>query len=166
MRQLLTVILLLLTITFTNAQSQVKKDSISNTERLIDKYGSKVINGFDTIVKKATPVAEQGFSIAVKKNIAEGISKLLPIVLFVIFLILTIKEYRRIALLLESDKVPKHMKVNYGPFDEDNVSGILVIYMIITSILFIASLFFTISGVMHLIAPEWYAIEDIIELFK
>jgi hypothetical protein len=34
------------------------------------------------------------------------------------------------------------------------------------SILFIVVLFSIISSIKHLIAPEWYAIQDIINLFK
>ena len=111
-------------------------------------------------------LAKEGFYVAVKLNIAQGIGELLPLIFSIIFGYIFIKEYNRINNILNSDKVPNNMNENYGPMDEYNVTPLLIMSLIFTCILFILSLIFTISGIKHLIAPEWYAIEDIINLFK
>ena len=149
--------------------SQTAKDSLStsqNVERLIDKYGGKISEGFNDVVEKTTPVAKEGFHIAVKLNIAEGIGYLLPLVFFFIFGYIFIKEYNRIDNMLKSDNIPRNMNKNYGPIDDDNSTPLLWISLVFTGILFVISLFTTIPGIKHLIAPEWYAIKDIIKLFK
>jgi hypothetical protein len=149
--------------------SQTVKDSLStsqNVERLIDKYGGKISEGFNNVVEKTTPVAKEGFYIAVKLNIAHGIGLLLPLLFFFIFGYIFIKEYNRINNLLNSDNIPRYMNKNYGPMEDGNSSPLLWISLVSTCILFSFALFSTISGIKHLIAPEWYAIKDIIELFK
>jgi len=169
MRKLIILFLLMFT---TLIFSQTTTDSISKpstaqeVERLVDKYGGKIVDGFNTVVEKTTPLAKEGFYVAVKLNIAQGIGELLPLIFSIIFGYIFIKEYNRINNILNSDKVPNNMNENYGPMDEYNVTPLLIMSLIFTCILFILSLIFTISGIKHLIAPEWYAIEDIINLFK
>lgn len=139
---------------------------ISTTERLVDKYGGKIIDGFNTVVEKATPVAKQGFEIAVRLQIAKGVACLLPIIFFFIFSYSFKKEYERISSILDSDKVPLHMDKSEGPMDEDNMTAKLLIYLLMSIVLFILSCIFTYTAITHLIAPEWFAIKEIIELIK
>jgi hypothetical protein len=149
--------------------SQTVKDSLStsqNVERLIDKYGGKISEGFNNVVEKTTPVAKEGFYIAVKLNIAHGIGLLLPLLFFFIFGYIFIKEYNKIENILKSDNIPRHMSKNHGPMENDNTTPLLIISLVAIVILSVVSLFTTMPGIKHLIAPEWYAIKDIIELFK
>lgn len=161
----LTFILLFGLITF-NLSAQADSVNISTTERLIDKYGGKIAESFNSLVEKATPVAEEGFKLAVRLQIAKGIVNLLPIVIAIIFSILLKKEYMRISTILSQKEIPYHMDRNNGPFDEDNQTIMLIGYTIGAFGFAILALFTTYSGITHLIAPEWYAIKDIIELFK
>lgn len=159
--------LLISLLTFGQVKDSIKEPSASQeVERLIDKYGGKVIDGFNHVVEKTTPIAKEGFYIAVKLNIAEGISMLLPLLFFFIFGYVFMNEYNRINNLLNSDKVPLNMDNRYGPFDDNNATPLLITLIVFTFILFIMTLICTSSGIKHLIAPEWYAIEDIINLVK
>ncbi len=166
------VVLILFMLFSLTTLAKTAKDSIQpptttqEVERLVDKYGGKIIDGFNTVVKEVTPVAEQGFKIAVKLNIAEGIGLMLPIIFFFFFLSWFLREYSRIDNILKSDNIPIHMDKKCGPMDSDNGTPSLVISLVFTCVLFILSLFCTMSGIKHLIAPEWYAIQDIINLFK
>ncbi len=164
----LIIILLCLSFSFSSfaEKTKEKQDSISNTERIIDKYSGKVVEGFNNVVEKAVPIAKQGFETAVRLQIAKGIANLLPLIFFLFFLYSSNKEYDRINTILSSDNIPKHMDQKNGPFDEDNITPRLIIYFIIALILGILSLFTTYTGITHVVAPEWYAIKEIIKLFK
>lgn len=155
----------LTTLAETSKDSIIKPSTAQEVERLVDKYGGKIVNGFNIVVEKATPVAEQGFKIAVRLNIAHGIACLLPLLFFFIFSRTFFNEYNRIENILKSDNVPDHMDKRYGVMGEDNMTPKLTLSLIALCITFILSCIFTVSGVKHLIAPEWYAIKDIIDLF-
>jgi hypothetical protein len=160
-------LLMFTTLVFSTTNDSIQKPSTAQeVERLVDKYGGKIIDGFNTVVEKTTPIAEQGFYIAVKLNIAKGIGELLPLLFFFGFGYLFIREYNRINNILNSDNVPYNMHSGYGPMDFINSTPLLWISLTFIVILFIFSLFTTMSGIQHLIAPEWYAIKDIIDLFK
>ena len=169
MRKLIILFLLMFT---TLIFSQTPLDTIQKpstsqeVERLVDKYGGKIVDSFNTVVEKSTPVAKEGFYVAVKLNIATGVAHLLPLLFFFIFGYIFLKEYKRIDNILKSDNVPKNMCKSCGPTYEDNITPLLICSLIFTCILFILSCIFTTSGIKHLIAPEWYAIKDIISLFK
>lgn len=165
----LLVVLLFSTVVLSQEQpidSLVTESKISETERIVDKYGGKIVEGFNRVVEGVAPVAEEGFKIAVKLQIAKGIVYTLPIVLFFTFLSLTMKEYNRINNILNSDNIPSNMNKNFGPISDDNVTFVFVTYAILTSLLLFASFGTTFSGVQYLVAPEWFAIKDIIELVK
>src|SRR5690554_3395803 len=83
-----------------STQLSEQPSKISETERIIDKYGGKIAESFNSIVEKITPVAEEGFKLAVRLQIAKGIASLLPLVLFIISVYLFSKEYNRIDGLL------------------------------------------------------------------
>ena len=117
-------------------------------------------------MESAKPFVKEGFQTVVMLQIAKGIGYLLPLILFIIFLILMINEYKRIDNILKSDNVPEHMNNRYGPTGESNVTPIFILYLIFSAILFLASLTFTFDGITHIIAPKWFAIKEIIELLK
>ena len=160
---LLMVVFLLIPTAFFAQKDSIK---ITNTEHIVDKYGGKIVEGFNSVVKKITPVAEKGFEIAVRKNIAEGIVSILPLVFFILFLYLFSKEYTRIENILNSDNVPCQYDSRKGVFDENNITAPLLLYLFLIILLLIVSSFTIYNGITHLIAPEWYAIEDIFNLIK
>lgn len=126
--------------------------SISEAERIVDKYGGKIVEGFNSLVQKATPVAKEGFKMAVKLQIAKGIGRLIPIFMFFLFLFLAFKFSKGSTWNRE------------GP--ENDKAVLTIISGIISVIMFIVSCFTTYSGILYLMAPEWFAIKDIIELLK
>lgn len=44
-----------------SVQTPIKAQEV---ERLVDKYGGKIVEGFNSLVEKTTPVAKEGFKIA------------------------------------------------------------------------------------------------------
>lgn len=145
------------------ADTQIK---VTEAERIIDKYAEKTFEGFNEVVKTITPTAKEGFKIVVKKNIAIGIVYLFPLILVVIFFKLLVKEYKDITKIINGDNVPYHMSNVHGPLNEHNISFLLVTYIILFTISALITIFTFDIAITHLIAPEWYAIKDIIELFK
>lgn len=164
------ILLLLLSFTIATSFAQDKaKDStatLSEAERIIDKYGGAAIEGFNNVVAKITPMAEQGFEMAVKLQIAKGVGLSLPLIFCLIFLITFFKEYNRLDKILSSKEVPNHYNRSYGPFDESNITPLLIVSAILFLVFVVLSAFTTYDAITHLVAPEWYAIKEIIELFK
>tara|TARA_R110000796_G_scaffold146955_3_gene263698 strand:- start:4153 stop:4641 length:489 start_codon:yes stop_codon:yes gene_type:complete len=155
-----------------NVYPQQAKDSTSinasEVERIVDKYTGKAVEGFNSVVDKITPSAEKGFEVAVKLQIAKGVTNLLPLFAFLFFLLLFNLEHKDISDILDKGKEngPSRYNYNGGPFYRENASVKLIIYLTFTVILFIVTLFSIADGILHLMAPEWYAIESIIQLFK
>lgn len=159
MKSILTTLLLLLSVSTFSQEVVVNQETITETERIIDKYGGKLADSFTQAMESATPMAKDGFKMVVRLQLAKGSAKLLPLILFVIFLISFKKEYKKIS-KNENRSDPKK-----GPMDEDNVTPILILYLVMTCIMFIVACFSTYGGLVRLIAPEWYAIKEIAELF-
>jgi len=126
--------------------------SITETERIIDKYGEKVIEGFEKAVTNVTPMAEDAFAVVVKLQVAKGITRLLPIffsIFCVWFFYKTLDSYQK------SD----------NKNGEDVRIGAMVISGIIGIISVITAFFVTSTGIQMIIAPEWFAIKEIMNLF-
>lgn len=166
MKQILMILLLTLSVNlFAQDSTSIKATEV---ERIVDKYTGKAVDGFNAVVDKIAPTAEKGFEVAVKLQVAKGVTRLLPIFGFLIFLGLFNFEYNRITTILNNGREngPERYDYNHGVFDEDNCSVKLILYLVFACILFILTLITTASGILHLMAPEWYAIEDIINLVK
>lgn len=149
-----------------NGNDSTKQLTETETERIVDKYSTKILNFVSTSLEKMEGPAKETFKIVVKLQIAKGIASMTPLIFMIIFFYLLYKEYNRINNILMSDNVPENMNENYGPFDESNVSVFLILYLIM-AILSTAIFIFTIyNGIVHLIAPEWFAIKEIISIVK
>ena len=159
MKRLITL-LLVFTIFTVNAQDVVVNEkTITETERIIDKYGGKLAESFTEAMESATPIAQEGFKMVVKLQIAKGIANLLPILFFAIFLYLFKRNYDKIA-ADENRGDPRR-----GPFDEDNITPLLIVYFVMMCLMFIIACICTYDGLVHIIAPEWFAIKEIADLF-
>lgn len=157
MRKLITILLILVSL---NSYTQVL-DIIPNTtetERIIDKYSDNIIRGFNSVIEKVTPLAEDGFKVVVKLQFIKGIVYLLPLVFAIIFLILFKREYNKIY---EEIKDQSYNNV----FDEDNISVFLIIYLLLFTLFTLISLRYTYDGFTHIFVPEWFAIKEIMGLF-
>lgn len=126
------------------------KGKISETERIIDKYGGKIIEGFNKVVKEVTPYAEEGFRVVVRLEIAKGIYYMVPTL---IFLIMCIIFYRKgiFSWMFKEKAWDTPMPLFTG--------------MVLVCIGAWAALNFP-DGILHLMAPEWFAIKELIDLVK
>ena len=156
MRKLVTILLILVSL---NSYTQVL-DSIPNTtetERIIDKYGSKISDGFNKIVENVVPMAETGFTMVVKLQIAKGVAYMLVPLLSILFWIMFFTNYKLSLINQKNDDINDWWDASRGA---PAVVGLIL--AIITS----GISFFTIYwGLLYLIAPEWFAIKEIIGLF-
>ena len=158
MKKLVTILLIVVSL---NSYTQVL-DSIPNTtetERIIDKYGSKISDGFNKMVKNVVPIAEQSFTMVVKLKFVEGIVMLLPLIFSIIFLILFKKEYDKIYNKIKDNNYHKNV------FDEDNISAFIIIYLILFISFTIIAIIVTYNAITHIFVPEWFAIKEIMGLF-
>ncbi len=149
-----------------NAQQTIPDTTISNAERIIDKYSGKIANTFIAGIEKITPVAINGFELAVRLQIAIGLFDLVGCMLFFLCFIQLFKEYNRISILLDSKDCPSRMNKTEGPFYDQNATFKLGAFTILSILSVIMLPFFLYEAFTHLIAPEWFAIKEIIELFK
>ena len=155
MKKLIFIALLLFSINMVFADT-TNIDQITETERIIDKYGEKIVGSFNNMTEKMSPYLNEGFEIIVKLEIAKGIlgiaSVLLPILFWILFLI----EYSRIDNISE-----------YGrPTSERNATVQLIIYLVASVVSTIISVFEFPIGIQRIIAPEWFAIKEIISAFS
>lgn len=151
MKKLFLFLILILSFTITNAQDTT--DKITETERIVDKYSDKVVDGFNELIKKVTPVAEDAFEIAVRLQIAEGLARLIP--LFMLPLIWLILR-----------NVIKKSKWRPNG-DADNGYAILqIVLWVILCIDFIAFIITIYGAIVRLVAPEWFAIKEILNLIN
>lgn len=142
MKNLLFTICLLFTFTiYAQNDSIIQPSNIAEAERLIDKYGGQLKEDFNNMIKDVTPMAEEGFKVVVRLQVAKGITYLIPTVVFFIALPFFIK---------------------YGKEDFDSFQTFIV--GMITFISFIIAIFSTYHGVLHIMAPEWFAVKEIIGL--
>lgn len=133
------------------ANSKSKLDSIPNNitgskmEALVDKYGTPLVERFDTLIEKSVPVAEEGFSILVRLQIVKGIlSGLVPV-------------FITICLLVRLNSINKR-----GGLGE-NANTIITIFLLFLSLISLAGAY---EGFQRLVVPEWFAILELFNLVK
>jgi hypothetical protein len=168
------IILMLLAFTTFTSTAQLAETSISEketttlseTERIVDKYSGKIVDNFVILIESAAPHIKEGFKMVVRLQIAKGIAYLLPLLFFIVFLILTFIEYNRIEKLINSENIPDYMGSNEGVFFERNISFKIIFYLGLTVITACMAVVFTYDGVVHLMAPDWFAIKEIQTLIK
>jgi hypothetical protein len=165
MKKILLVLSLFIA-TATFSQDSSKTPVLDKTEQLVDKYGGKIADAFMNTMESAKPLAKEGFKSVVFLQIAKGVGGMIPAIIFIIAFSMFYSEYDKIDAVLKSDNVPNHMDSGYGPFGEDNINPKLILTLIASCIFLIVSCFTVYDGLLHLISPKWFAIKEIIELFK
>lgn len=160
MKKLFLLLALLPTLMFaqTDSTTLATAAQVSEVERILDKYGGKAIDAFTSLTEKVTPMAENAFDMVVRLQTAKGVGLLLPLFFAVLGWSLFMKEYKRLEV--------KYSDARYGPFDEDHVTPWLIVVFIFSIVLTVVAAITTYDGLLHIMAPEWYAIEDIINLVK
>lgn len=127
--------------------------NVTEAERIIDKYTGKLYDGVADITERLSGPAEEVFGYVVMLQIAKGIGMLSPLLFLFIFLFI---GYVYLNKGLKADF--KNKGEAYG------IVG--VVSLVVAAIFFIIGIFSVYAGLLHLIAPEWYAIEEIIGLIK
>lgn len=146
MKKLLLVLTLILGCVLNlNAQVEQVPDStitVTEAERIIDKYSEKISDSFNEGITKIAPSVKEGFEVVVKLQIGIGLFNIAVSILCITLILLMIKNWKTIC---------------YN--DCELAATFLAIISIIT---FPITLY---QGIVHLAAPEWYAMKEIIELF-
>lgn len=160
MKKIITI--LILSITFA-LQSFAQQDSINTvnkiteTERIIDKYGGQAVQKFNELITKVTPMAEQGFDVVVKLQIAKGIGYLFITIITIIFWFIFFKNYK---LALQNQK-----ESGKNDWVDCNRGTPALISLALAVCGTVATPFSLYESILHLAAPEWYAIKEILKLF-
>ncbi len=126
--------------------------SVTQAERIIDKYGGKIIDGFNKAVENVTPYAEEGFKMAVRLQIAKGIIGFTP-------LLALIPAILGLRLSRKND-------IEFDTYEMNNWALLNIISWIAVAVFCAISIWSIPYGIKHLIAPEWFAIKEIMELVR
>lgn len=164
MKQILTALLLITSIMNMHSQIDstifISQDQVSQAEHLVAKYSTKITDAFTEGIQSVTPMAEDAFEMVVRLQTAKGVGLLLPIPLFFTFLLLLINEIKSVRKLI------KEGNYHYtSPWSENNISMQMILFLILAVITGILSFITTYDGILHIMAPEWYAIKEIMGLF-
>ena len=159
MKKLVFLLALALGLSFQNTIYATTTDStsvqITTAERIIDKYSGKIYDNINDIVSKLEGPAKEVFHYVTMKNFAQGIAGFLPAFLFIILFF----PYWI--------NVTKIFNGKYdGNMDDDSQATYVMGWGITLLVLGIITLFTFTDAIMHVIAPEWFAIQDIIGLVK
>ena len=160
------LILLLSIISITLFSQDV--DSLSTTqqvtevERIFDKYSAKAVDGLNNAVQNVAPYAEKGFHMAVRLQIAKGIVNIIPLPLTLLFVWLLFRTMKRLD---DIEQVKKDTGENISEIRAEIYKVTLVVSAIVGIVGIIACFFTVGDGILYLIAPEWYAVQDILQLF-
>jgi len=153
MKNLILVVIMFLGLTVNSQTKETIEIPVSETERIIDKYGSKVAEGFSTFMDSATPMAKEGFEMVVKLQFAKGVAYLLIPIFCIIGWFIFSKNY----------KIAREDDPREWVFGKNG--SIALASLIVSCCLLVASIPATYHGLLHVIAPEWYAIKELATLF-
>ena len=99
-------------------------------------------------------VDQEAFNYAVNLSKAEGIAKLLPVASFCIFLLLSLNRYKYAR------------KNNITVINDKEIDYLWAMHMCMVVFSGFGVLAFTYSGILHLFAPEWFALKEILKIPK
>lgn len=130
---------------------------ITQAERIIDKYSEQISEAFSKGVEKITPVAEEGWKLAVEYQKAVGIAEFT-------------KAFGALLIVLLIFYVQRYANKKMTEPDNNEWEGFDIACYIFGGILQICLLFYIFScivdGVLHIKAPEWYALNAIMNMFN
>ena len=122
----------------------------SNVEKLVDKYTDKIGAAFEALSQKLEQPVEYVWNAFVKVNFAKGIVQLLFLLCFIISVFIVL----RLLKLLKDDD------------NNEVLIGAFVIAALICAFSLIATFCTITEAIPRLIAPEYYALKEVFELFK
>ena len=122
--------------------------NVQEVERVVDKYSEKVMHSFSELMEDAAPAAKEGFSWVVKLQKAKAIGLIFLSLIALGILLVGFKMY--------------NSNHSYSE-DLEIFAGVM---LVVGSIGFFVSLVGLYHAILFLIAPEWYALKEIIDLIK
>jgi len=149
-----------------NTFAETDSTSITTAERVIDKYTTKMFDAVQNTAQALEQPAKEIFKSVVKLQVAKGITYLLPILVFIIAILIFYREYRRIERLLSSQNVPSCYDKYQGPMGDGNINTIMVLSLVIACVCIAISIFSIPVGIQYLASPEWFAIKEVLSIFK
>ena len=141
-------------------------NNITEAERIVDKYAAKVTTAVTNIVAELEEPAKEVFRITVKLKIAQGIAYMLVLVATIIYFYIFNIQYKKGNEYWKDYNQAKLNSYYYKDWSDAPNFGISMIFLILGVIFAFASVFATYWGILHLIAPEWFAIQELVELVK
>lgn len=133
----------------------IENVNVTEAERIIDKYSDKIYDGVSTIAEKLTEPAQEVFGYVVFLQIAKGIGMLLPIPLVFIFSFLFLMFYKKVE-----------WSYNSPTAETTGVFTLSIVFGVMAGVSIIIAFCTTYTGLLHLLAPEWYAIKEIVGLIQ
>ena len=161
MKKFMVLMLLLMAFSVTMLAQEGEK-KITETEWIVDKYGGAIVDGAGDFTDKVGSVltslgqklekpASEVFEIYVRYYKAKGFFILLAIPLFFLFAILGLFYM-------------KHAE--YYEEDWNRSATMSIVFAVGTFVFFVIAAVNTGNGLLYFIAPEYFVIQDILELVK
>lgn len=134
-------------------------ETISEAERIIDKYSSKAVEAFSEAVTTITPIAVDAFKMVVRLQVAKGIGWLL-------IALASLSPFFFLKWSFNQHLKDREFNLNKYGAEKRETGGILLGINILLCISgFISFCVFIQPALLYLIAPEWYAVKEILNLF-
>lgn len=157
MKKLLLLLVFMVSFSMNAQENTTVVEGITETERIVDKYGEKLAQGFSTFMETATPMAQEGFKVVVKLQYAKGIAYLLIPLFAIICWFIFFNKYKQVLINQKEQSKDDWINADQGTPT--------FVFLFISIVLSIASPFTLYSGITHILAPEWFAIKEISTLF-
>lgn len=147
-----------------------EQQEISTAERLIDKYTAKIAESMTKIAKQIGKTASntfnyvenvliEGFKYLVRYQIAKGLIHISPMFVAIIFYWIWNSERKRLIKLMESKSLESVWNIRV-------ISTKYILFLLGMVAMFFVSLETVPTGILYLVAPEWYALQDAIKLIE
>ena len=125
--------------------------TITEAERIVDKYGGKISGAISSLADALKVSAEHVYMVLVRQQVAEGISVVLLLVVFIIIAIMFSRNFN---------------KADYKDSQGNRHATMSIILGICTAVLGVILIFILPEAIIKLINPEYGAIKEIFELVK
>lgn len=127
--------------------------ALVQAEKLVDKYSGNITAAVVSLAKALQQPAEKVFQILTYKAFAEGLGLLLLPIITILLIIWFFLSFKKSEWTYSGDP--------------DNKYAVMTIISGATSVIMLAVTYINITNMItHLIAPEYYAIKDIIDIVQ
>lgn len=150
MKRVIFIALLLISFMAVSAQEQLGSPTVTEAERIIDKYLDKAGDALNSLAEVLKVPAEHVYGVLVKQQVVVGVGSLIVLIIFAVAFFLSMWGFAK-----------RERSNEY----EENL-GLLVL-AVFSGIGFVVSLVvFFVSGLSGLLNPEYGAIQDILSVLN